>query len=90
LIKVPLQAFRELVRDLPNAAKRDIDHSRATVRQYAGNAIQVKSDGKTVRFMSESKRSEQSLLIAAGGAAASYTSLVAGGRFVEPLSIELR
>jgi site-specific DNA recombinase len=81
-------AFRELVRDLPNAAKRDIDRSRATVRQYAGNAIQVKSDGKTVRFMSESKRLEQSLMIAACGAAQSYTSVVAGVGF-EPTTFGL-
>lgn len=71
-------AFRKMVADLPNAVKRDLDRSRATVRQYTGNSIRVESDGKTVRFMSESKRLEQSLLIAAGGAARSYTNLVAG------------
>jgi hypothetical protein len=59
--------------------KRDIDRARATVRQYTGNSIRVESDGKTVRFMSESMRLETSLLIAAGGAAASQITVVAGG-----------
>jgi hypothetical protein len=74
-------AFRELVHDLPNAIKRDVDRARATVRQYTGNAIRVESDGKTVRFLSESRQMETTLLIAAGGAAAVQTSVVAGARF---------
>jgi hypothetical protein len=71
------------VEDLPNAVKRDVDRARATVRQYTGNAIKVETDGKTVRFMSESMRLETSLLIAAGGSAASQTNLVAGA-LVDP------
>jgi hypothetical protein len=53
-------AFRELVRDLPNAVKRDLDRSRATIRQYTGDAIRVVSDRKTVRFMSQCGRMETS------------------------------
>jgi site-specific DNA recombinase len=81
-------SFQQLVDDLPNAIKRDIDRARATVRQYTGNSIRVESDGKTVRFMSESGRMEASLLIAAGGAAASQTNLVAGVGF-EPTTFGL-
>jgi site-specific DNA recombinase len=80
--------FRELVEDLPNAVKRDIDRARATVRQYTGNAIKVETDGKTVRFMSESMRLETSLLIAAGGSAPSQTNVVAGVGF-EPTTFGL-
>ena len=83
-------AFRELVADLPNAIKRDVDRARATVRQYAGNTIRVETDGKTVRFMSESGRIERAILIAAGGAAGvtSQTSVVAGVGF-EPTTFGL-
>jgi len=42
-------AFREMIADLPNAIKRDVDRARATVRQYTGYSIRVESDGKTVR-----------------------------------------
>jgi hypothetical protein len=81
-------AFRELVADLPNAIKRDVDRARATVRQYTGSAIRVESDGKTVRFLSESRQMETTLLIAAGGAAALQTSVVAGAGF-EPATFGL-
>jgi site-specific DNA recombinase len=81
-------AFRQLVADLPNAIKRDVDRARATVRQYTGNAIRVESDGKTVRFLGESRRMEMSLLIAAGGAAALQTNVVAGVGF-EPTTFGL-
>jgi site-specific DNA recombinase len=80
--------FRELVEDLPNAVKRDIDRARATVRQYTGNSIRVESDGKMVRFMSESRRIETAILIAAGGAATSQTNVVAGVGF-EPTTFGL-
>jgi site-specific DNA recombinase len=81
-------AFRELVADLPNAIKRDVDRARATVRRYTGNTIRVESNGKTVRFLGESRRLEMSLLIAAGGAAASQTNVVAGVGF-EPTTFGL-
>ena len=80
--------FRAMVADLPNAIKRDVDRARATVRQYTGNSIRVVSDGVTVRFLSESMRLEASLLIAAGGTAASQTNLVAGVGF-EPTTFGL-
>ncbi len=80
-------AFREMVADLPNTIKRDVDRARATVRQYTGNSIKVETDGKTVRFMSESMRLETALLIAAGGAH-SQTNVVAGVGF-EPTTFGL-
>lgn len=33
--------FEELVADLPNAVKRDVDRARATIRQYVGDKIRV-------------------------------------------------
>jgi hypothetical protein len=83
------EAFRELVADLPNAIKRDVDRARATVRQYAGNSIRVETDGKVVRFMSESRRIEQTILIAVGGAATSQTSGIAGACYDNYLSVDL-
>lgn len=44
-------AFREMVADLHNATKRDVDRARATIRQDTGNSIKVESDGETVRFL---------------------------------------
>jgi hypothetical protein len=73
--------FRELVEDVPNAVKRDVDRARATVRKYRGNSIRVESDGKTVQFMDQSGRLEAAIMIAAGGAAASQTTVVAGAGF---------
>ena len=82
------EGFQTLVDDLPNAVKRDVDRARASVRQYTGNAIKGESDGKTVRFLSESRRLETTLLVAAGGAAAIQTSVVAGAGF-EPATFGL-
>jgi site-specific DNA recombinase len=69
--------FRALVDDLPNAVKRDPDKARATIRQYTGNEIRVETDGKTVRFMSESRRIETAILLAAGSTAISQMCISA-------------
>jgi hypothetical protein len=81
------EGFRELVADLPNALKRDLDRARATLRRYVGSSIRVESDGKTVRFMSESRRMEAEFLAVAGSYSALQTTVVAGARYATFLAL---
>jgi hypothetical protein len=73
-----------------SSIKRDVDRARATVPQYAGNTVRVETDGKTVRFMSENGRIERAILTAAGSAAISQTSVVAGAGFVAYLRVRVK
>jgi hypothetical protein len=63
------EGFRELVEDLPNAVRRDVDRARATVRQYVGDKILVADevpDGQQVVAFRTEKRPHGSGLSALG------------------------
>ena len=84
--------FEELVRDLPNAVKRDVDRARATVRRYVGDKILVADeiqDGQpVVAFRTQKGRLEAAFLRLAGCSGALQTSVVAGVGF-EPTTFGL-
>ena len=66
-----VDGFHELVADLPNAVKRDVDRARATVRQYVGDKILVVDeiqDGQpVVAFRTQKGRLEAAFVKLAGG-----------------------
>jgi len=86
------EGFRELVEDLPNDVKRDVDRARATVRQYVGDKIlvvdEVQDGQPVVAFRTEKGRMEAAFLRLAGGSVALQTSVVAGVGF-EPTTFGL-
>ena len=64
-------AFQELVADLPNAVKRDVDRARATVRNYVGDKIRVVDeiqDGQAVVASKTQKRHLEAAFLRYSGA----------------------
>jgi|HubBroStandDraft_4_1064222.scaffolds.fasta_scaffold02724_5 site-specific DNA recombinase len=86
------EGFEELVADLPNAVKRDVDRARATIRRYVGDKILVAEeiqDGQpVVTFRTCKGLMEAAFLRVAGGSHVLQTSVVAGAGF-EPATFGL-
>jgi hypothetical protein len=78
------EGFEELVADLPNAVKRDVDRARATVRQYVGDKIlvaeEIQNGQPVVTFRTCKGLMEAAFLRVAGGSSVLQTSVVAGAR----------
>jgi hypothetical protein len=76
------EGFEELVADLPNAVKRDVDRARATIRRYVGDKIPVAEeiqDGQpVVTFRTCKGQMEAAFLRIAGSSSLLQTSVVGG------------
>jgi hypothetical protein len=75
-----VDGYRELVDDLPNTLKRDMQRARANIRRLLGGQIRVEVDAKEARFMTQKGRAEAAFLRQAGANFAPQTTLVAGAR----------
>ena len=77
--------LEELVADLPNAVKRDVDRARVAARRYVGDRILVAEevmDGEAmVIFRTQKGHVEAAFRRLAGARGALRTSVVAGDRF---------
>src|ERR1700683_4894592 len=51
-----VDGYRELVDDLSNALKRDMQRARANIRRLLGGQIRVEVDAKEARFMTQKGR----------------------------------
>ena len=86
------EGFEELVADLPNAVKRDVDRARATIRQYVGDKIlvaeEIQNGQPVVTFRTCKGLMEAAFLRVAGSSSVIQTSVVAGAGF-EPATFGL-